>query len=303
LPRIKAFRMKKLFTVVSLTGGYCELNCSHCQAKYIRSMLPAPGPRLPRLLEALWRRGVRGVLLSGGWTRDAVLPVEPYLDTLADAKKRLGLVFNIHLGLETRHHILERVREFADIVDYEFTLNRWMVQEVRGLRFGPERYLEALDAMLEAGLNVVPHVFLWHPRQSLEGLRRELREVEDRGIEEVNLLVYIPPEGDIDRRTAEKLPVLAEEARSLYGGRIYLGCMRPRSARKILDPHVIENVIVERIANPSLAAERKFRDRLEFYDACCSIPEQLLPLFRAGEGRRTLEAGVRDENGERGEGW
>ena len=281
MARIKAFRMKKLFTVVSLTGGYCELNCSHCQAKYIRSMLPAPGPRLPRILEALARRGVRGVLLSGGWTRQGTLPVEPYIEPLIEAKKKLGLVFNIHLGLETRRDILEAVREFADIIDYEFTLSKWMVKTVRRLPFGPERYLEALKAMIDVGLNVVPHVFLWHPMQTAEGLREELRAITDLGIDVVNLLVYIPPEGDIDRNTAEKLTMLADYAHSIFPGKLYLGCMRPRSARRILDQHVIGRGIVERIANPSLTATRLYRDRLEFYDACCSIPENLLPVFRA----------------------
>jgi uncharacterized radical SAM superfamily protein len=243
-------------------------------------MLPAPGPRLPRLLEALAKRGVRGVLLSGGWRKDGTLPVEPYIDTLVDAKRRLRLVFNIHLGLVTDHDLLLRVAEFADIVDYEFTLSDWMVRQVRGLPFGPQRYLEAMDAMLDAGLNVVPHIFLWHPRQTVEQLEQELREVADRGIKVANLLVYIPPKGDIDPRVAEKLPHLAEHVYTVFPGKLYLGCMRPRAARRILDSYVIEHGIVERIANPSLEATRRHKERLVFYDACCSIPEDYLEMFR-----------------------
>ncbi len=282
--KVKAFEMRRKFMVVSLTGGYCELNCSHCGAKYIRSMLPAPGPRLPALLAALHRRGVRGVLLSGGWTRDAVLPVEPYLDTLLEAKKRLGLVFNIHLGLETRADILSRVGEFADIIDYEFTLSDWMVRGVRGLGFGPERYLEALDAMLDAGLNVVPHVFLWHPGSSEELLRREIDEIAERGIGVLNLLVYIPPRGDLPGGVAEKLPRLLDYVYSRFPGSLYLGCMRPRAARRVLDPYAVGHDLVERIANPSIAVRRSYRDKLVFYDACCSIPEHYLPMFRVEEG-------------------
>ncbi len=278
--KIKAFRMKKLFTVVSLTGGYCELNCSHCRAKYIRSMLPAPGPRLPRILDALARRGVRGILLSGGWTREGILPVEPYLDALVEAKRRHGFVFNIHLGLETRREVLKRVAEFADIIDYEFTLSKWMVNAVRGLPFSPTRYLEALDAMLDTGLDVVPHVFLWHPGSSRELLRREIAEIVDRGVKKLNLLVYMPPEGDVDARIAEELKGLASYVRELYPWEIYLGCMRPRAARQVLDSYVIEEGIVARIANPSLNATRLHSGKLEFYDACCSVPSKYLDLFR-----------------------
>ena len=277
--RVKAFRMARRFVVVSLTGGYCELNCSHCRARFIRSMLPAPGPRLPRVLAALHRRGVRGVLLSGGWTREGVLPVEPYLDALREAKEKLGLVFNIHLGLETRRDVLEALRGVVDLVDYEFTLSTWMVRAVRGLPFGPGRYVEALEAMLEAGLNVVPHVFLWHPGSSPELLRRELKLLDDYGLEAVNLLVYIPPSGGLPREATERLPDLLREARALWPRRLYLGCMRPREARATLDPVAVSEGLVERIANPSLTAMRRYADIMEFYDACCSVPEELLGLF------------------------
>ncbi len=281
MARIKAFRMKRRFTVVSLTGGYCELNCSHCSARYIRSMLPAPGPRLPRLLEALARRGVRGVLVSGGWTRDAVLPVEEHLDTLLEAKKKHSLVYNVHLGLETRRHILERAAGVFDLVDYEYTENRWMANKVRRVPGGVQRYRKALEAMLDAGLHVVPHIFLWHPHRDPEReLVNEMKTLADLGLEEVNLLVYIPPSGDIDQATAEKLPHLLRLARTTWPGKLYLGCMRPPTARRILDEVAIEEQLVDRIANPSLKATRKHRDKLEFYDACCSIPENLLPPFK-----------------------
>ncbi len=280
MARIPAFRMKRLFTVVSITGGYCELNCSHCNAKYIRSMLPAPGPRLPRLLEALHRRGVRGVLVSGGWTRQGTLPVERHVEHLRWAKRRLGMIFNIHLGLVTDRELLQQLRDVVDVVDYEFTLDPWMIREVRGLPFTGRRYLEALDAMLEEGLNVVPHLFLWHPRSSLEQLDRELEALMDRGLGVVNLLVYIPPTGDIPSAVAERLPGLLRHVRSRWPSRLYLGCMRPPAARRVLDPVAVGEGLVDRIANPSLRATRMHRDRLEFYDACCSIPDHLLPMFR-----------------------
>ncbi len=291
---VKAFRMRRLFTVLSITGGYCELNCSHCRAKYIRSMLPAPGPRLPRILDALARRGVRGLLVSGGWRRDGTLPVEPYLDALHEAKKRHRLVYNVHLGLHTSRELLARAKEVFDVVDYEFTLSKWLAHEVRRLPRGPRLYLEALDVMLDAGLHVVPHVFLWHPASSLELLREELRALEDRGLREVNLLVYIPPEGDIDSATAAKLPDLLRQARSLWPHRLYLGCMRPRSARATLDPVAIDEGLVERIANPSLKTTKLYKDKLVFYDACCSLPEQVLPSFGPVEGGRDgSRAGIR----------
>ncbi|RUM46672.1 MAG: biotin synthase [Hyperthermus sp.] len=277
--RIKAFVMRKLFRAISITGGYCELNCSHCNARYIRSMIPAIGKRLPQVLKNLHRKGVRGVLLSGGWTRDGRLPVEKHLAELTSIKKELGMVFNVHLGLEDRREVLEQAREVFDIIDFEFTLSPWLANVVRGLRQPVSQYVKVLDSMIDVGLDVVPHIFLWHPHQSLDLLKKEIEILRDRGLDKVNLLVYIPPSGHIELKVAQLLPRLLETVRTMWDKEIYIGCMRPPEARKTLDPYAISQGLVERIANPTVSAVRRYRDRLVFYDACCSIPERMLSYF------------------------
>ena len=62
------------------------------------------------------------------------------------------------------------------------------------------------------------------------------------------------------------------------GGRVSLGCMRPFSIKGVLDREAISNGLVERIANPSPEVVREFK--LELYDACCSLPEEVLEGFR-----------------------
>lgn len=284
--RIKAFQMKRLFRVLSVTGGYCELNCSHCSGKYIKSMTPAPLPVLPRIVSKLAQQGVKGLLLSGGWTREGYLPLTiNALEELIKLRRQYSLVLNVHLGLETRRDVLSLAREAFDVIDFEFTLNKWLVTIVRGLPYGPKRYVEALDAMLEEGLNVIPHVFLWLPGRPIDELREELKLLSDRGLDTVNLLVYIPPEGDIDEATAQTLAPTLRMVRGMWSGRIYLGCMRPRSAKKFLDSLAVREGLVERIANPSIATVREYCSLLEFYDACCSIPEDKLPVFGPDNAR------------------
>ena len=58
---------KSAWPAVSVTGSDCKLQCDHCKAKILESMIPARTP------EALWRvaceqieRGARGLLLTGG---------------------------------------------------------------------------------------------------------------------------------------------------------------------------------------------------------------------------------------------
>src|SRR5574341_1680209 len=57
---------KSAWPAVSITGRECSLQCDHCRAKVLESMIPALTP------EALWRvvseqvsKGARGMLLTG----------------------------------------------------------------------------------------------------------------------------------------------------------------------------------------------------------------------------------------------
>ncbi|OWJ53804.1 biotin synthase [Pyrodictium delaneyi] len=281
MTRLKAFRMIRRFTEVSLTGASCPLNCSHCRGRYLKGMTPVPsGPRgLLQLLEKLSQRGVRGVLVSGGLRPDGRLPLELYLDQLREARKRLGLVINLHPGYEDRPRVLEQLRDAVNVLDYELSLSPEMIKGVRRLPFSPEHTVKVMEAMMEHGHDVVPHIFLWHPWSSPELLKKELTIAADLGAKRATLLVYIPPPGE-PQPPAEKLVELLRLARSLWPGELALGCMRPYSVKPILDRAAVEEGLVDRIANPSPRALREARVEPTLYDACCSLPENLLSRFR-----------------------
>ena len=280
---VAAFRMMRLFAEVSLTGSRCELMCSHCRGVYLRHMLhpdPKPGGVM-RLLERLYRLGVRGVLLSGGLRRDGSLMVGgEVIDELWEAKRRLGLVFNMHTGFERRREILERLVGLVDVVDYEVSLSEWMVRRVRRLEMEPRETLRIMEMMLELGLDVVPHVYLWHPASTPQLLREELRAVDDLGARMVTLLVYIPPPWDkVELPPAEKLVSLLKLAREVWPRELSLGCMRPYQVKRFLDAVAVEEGLVDRIANPYQPLARKALAGARWYDACCSLPDHLLHIF------------------------
>ena len=80
------------FMPVSITGTSCELNCDHCGRQILRSMKAASTPaRLFEYAEGLARRGSKGLLISGGSTRDGVVPIGPFLKTLgAEGAHKIG---------------------------------------------------------------------------------------------------------------------------------------------------------------------------------------------------------------------
>lgn len=232
---------------------------------------------VPKLRE-LYCNGVMGILISGGFTREGTLPVGEYVDALQEAKKNYGFVFNAHLGLQRDRNLLTHLRDVIDVVDYEFTLSSYIINYVRGLKDTYEAYIKSLDIMLDVGLHVVPHVYIWHPDFSLDILRKELLIIKDRGLREVTLLTYIPEERNIALPRPESLIEAVRFIRENYDGKLYLGCMRPAKLKPELDRSIIAEGLVERVANPYPGVLEGLRLK-ELYDACCSIPEMFLSRF------------------------
>jgi len=275
---VKGFIHKGKFVAISVTGTWCELLCKHCKASFLRGMISAPsGEKLWEELCRLYARGVRGALVSGGFNKDGVLPLkEDIVEALVNAKKRYGFVFNIHPGLIQNRDVALVLKEFTDVVDFEFTLSNYIVREVRRLPYEPLVYVKSIELMMDADLHVVPHIFLWHPHQSDERLLKELYVVRDLGIDRITLLVLIPKYLEVAVPPIDRLLNTAEKVRKVFDGEIYLGCMRPQTLKRKLDVELVLRGLIDRIANPSPTAMNYIS---EMYDACCSLPADLLNVF------------------------
>lgn len=278
---MKLFIPRYKYKAITLTGTWCALNCSFCNKRYLRGMLSVTPVTVEGVLVEMWRRGVKGALLSGGFRPDGTLPIEPYVEKLREVKGKTGLLFSAHLGLVRDPGLLESLKGVVDVVDYEFTQSEEIVVGVRGF---PKSYLnayrESLQLIVDSGLYVVPHVFAWYPGMNLESLEAELRFLEDVGVEAVSLLVYIP-QGSGVAVPAGKVVEALRLARSAFPGELYLGCMRPLQVKKLVDSVAVEEGLVDRVANPYPTVLRGQESGLELYDACCSIPSESLEVFRA----------------------
>ncbi|MEM1700001.1 MAG: biotin synthase [Desulfurococcaceae archaeon] len=278
--KLKAFIPYKLYKPLSITGSWCSLNCRFCSRKYLENMVFANPENFSNVVHDLYYNGVRGILVSGGFRPDATLPIEPYIDSICIVKKKLDIVISAHLGLVEDRNVLASLKNCIDVVDYEFTLSSFIINEVRGLKFGKERYIKALNLMLEEGLHVIPHVFVWHPRIKTDELSGELRTLLEMGVHEAALLVFIDNEyRGYREKIAEIVLRNIELARSVFPGKLYMGCMRPGWLKPLLDPLIIERNLVDRVVNPHHTLLRE-RSNIVIYDACCSVPEHLLNRFQ-----------------------
>ncbi|MEM4684178.1 MAG: radical SAM protein [Thermosphaera sp.] len=275
---MKAFTPVRKYRAISLTGAWCALKCSHCGGRYLRGMTPVTPETIVGVVEELWSQGVRGLLVSGGFREDGTLPIEPYLKGLRVVKERFNPFISAHLGLINDKRLLSDLAAVVDLVDFELVLNDEFTRRVRGLSVPREKYVEALTAMREAGLDVAPHVYIWHPWITRDEVAESLQTLAENNINRAVLLVYIPPEpgGSVP---LDEVVENIEYARSTYPGELYMGCMRPWSIKKRLDEILVEKRLVDRIANPHPGAIGK-ASSVERYDACCSVPDSRLGEFK-----------------------
>lgn len=232
----------------------------------------------------MWRlydRGVRGILLSGGFTKEGALPLAEYVPVLKRFKSaRPNFVMSVHPGLLNDMNVISELKNSIDVVDFEFNLNQNYLL-LRNLPFKPKIYIETLDKYLETGLYVVPHITLDYPGFSEGTLVNELKALSDRDIDAVTILIFIPVIStrfsDYNINTKEVIKHISL-VRKHFDGRIYLGCMRPASVKRLVDVYAVKEGIAERVANPYHRLAKSAN--VEMYDACCSLPERLLHQFK-----------------------
>ncbi|MEM4586637.1 MAG: radical SAM protein [Desulfurococcaceae archaeon] len=263
------FKPGMMFPAISITGDSCSLNCIFCKRRFIKNMLSADNPNtLSKLLDKLVKKGVRGVLISGGFNRDGYLPIEPYLPVIKHVKKKYDLVVCIHTGLPNAKIIDEISFVEVDVIDYEFTLDQEYVSEMRGLGRNIDDYIEVMDYMLQNKLKVVPHVPMGFTN-NYDAVLKAINYLSKRNVDNIVFVVNVDSKNPQLQNLV--LNVLGY-ARENFSREISLGCMRPYWLKKTIDKIVIEEKLVDRIVNP-------IGEYPIIFEACCSIPRNLLVKF------------------------
>jgi len=250
--------------------------------KYLLGMhrVTTPG-ELKALVRQAWKRGARGLLLSGGFTRDGILPVRPFLPAVRELKRKYGLVVSVHPGLVNRPGAEELRRAGVDVVDFELVLSEEVIRRVKGLAGkGPRDYIKSLEVLSKYGPPyLAPHIPLGLEWGRIASEYEALDVVRDYDPYVTVVLVYRPTRGtpmnNVPPPGASSVVEFFSEARRRIRGELSLGCMRPHSSKASLDYLLVERSLIDRIAVPHLNLRRKLR----VCEACCSVPREYFDLF------------------------
>jgi len=227
------------FQAFSITGEKCALNCDHCRAGILHYMQPALEPE--DLLAAagnLHARGAKGILISGGSDSRGIVPLAPFLGTLARIREKLGLRVIVHTGITD----IGLARGLADAgVDsalIDIIGARETIGEICHLgNLGTDDYERSLANLVDAGVPVSPHVVIGLHRGAIKGEYKALEIIHRYDIASL-VLVGITPKPDTPMAAVEPPSpgemgeIFLRARRLLPRVPILLGCERPGGEHK-----------------------------------------------------------------------
>ncbi|MDP6180493.1 MAG: hypothetical protein QGG48_11425 [Desulfatiglandales bacterium] len=270
------------FMPVSITGANCELNCDHCGRKILKAMNAVATPDdLWVYAEGIAQRGAKGMLISGGSTREGVVPIRPFLKTLGRIKKDLGFKIVAHLGILDRATVQEIKNSkcidgaMMDIVGANDTL-----RQVYHLRDVTLRDFEnSLSLLCEHGIKTIPHVVIGLHYGKIVGEVHALEIISRYPVVSVVLVGLLP---QADTKMADKTPPSPDEmgevfkqARHLFPATpLLLGCERPMGDHKHRTDILALKAGLNGIAYPSegiVSIASKMGLEPHFSELCCSL--------------------------------
>lgn len=263
---------------VSITGKSCALLCAHCSGRMLAGMTPATSPEeLLALAGRLRDKGAHGLLISGGCDREGRVPIDNFLQAIADIKS-MGLQVIVHSGLISGTQANKFKEAGIDQVLLDVIGDRDTIQQVYHLNKTPGDYYRCLEELLGAGLDVAPHIVIGLHYGQIRGEYAALHEIARIGVQRLVLVALrtLPgtPMAGLQTVNYREIARLAAEARlSCPQTHISFGCARPFGNEKVLLEQSLIDAGINAMAYPEEACIAYARTKglaYSFVEKCCS---------------------------------
>jgi uncharacterized radical SAM superfamily protein len=267
------------FPSISVTGSACALKCKHCGGKVLNTMLPAMSPqRLVEVCRDIKAKGGLGCLISGGCLPDGSVPLDRFVDAIAEVKKTLGLTVVVHTGvidakLAGRLADADVNAALIDIIGSDET-----IREICQLNVSVADYDRSLRVLHESGIPLVPHVLVGLHYGKLKGEFEALEMIARYSPSAVIVIALMPIHGTMMETASPPQPF--DIARVLVAARLalpkiplVLGCMRPKGRHKTETDELAVKAGVNAIAFPAQQAIKlaeSMHTQTSFSSLCCS---------------------------------
>lgn len=270
------------FMPVSITGAGCELNCEHCGRKILKAMKATTTPKaLFDYAKEIAKRGAKGMLISGGSTKDGVVPIRPFLPTIARIKQEFGFKIVAHLGILNEETVKE-IKDsdgidtaMMDIVGSNDTLRQvYHLNDVTCKDFE-----NSLQLLCEYEINTVPHVVIGLHYGKIVGEYQALKIISNYKIESLVLVGLLPQAGtkmaNVTPPPPDEIGEVFKQARCIFPKTpVLLGCQRPLGKHKLKTEILALKSGLNGIAYPSkgiVTFAKVIGLKPQFSQMCCSL--------------------------------
>jgi hypothetical protein len=276
---IRYENLRGRYPAISVTGTRCELQCEHCKGLLLDPMIQVTEPNdLMQKALYLQKRGVHGILLSGGSDRQGRLPWAKYVDAIREITEATGLYLSAHVGfpdLETCRQLKKSGLRQAllDVMGDEETATR--VYHLNGL----QTVKDALESVSQSGLQLAPHIVAGLHYGRMKGEDHALRILSRHNPAVLVVVVLTGLKGT--PMAGMEPPSPLEVARLIARARllmprvpISLGCERPRNKQGTELEKLALRAGITRMAVWSeevLEEASRLGLRPRFQATCCSV--------------------------------
>jgi hypothetical protein len=269
----------KDFPTISITGKGCALECKHCGGRVLETMYPANTPeKLFNLCLQFKRDGASGCLISGGCLPSGSVPVENFVDAIEKVKRKLGLTVFVHTGIIDSDTAKKLTKAGVDAALIDIVGSDETIKEIYNLKMSVKDYEDSLRALLESGINYVPHVIAGLHYGKLKGELQALKMISKYKPSALVIIAFMPIQGTKMSNTEPPEPtdiakVIAAARLKFPRTPLVLGCMRPKGEHRIKTDILAIQAGVDAVAFPTEQAV-KFAEnqghRIAFSSLCCS---------------------------------
>lgn len=242
-------------------------------------MYPANSPRkLLELCRDLKSKGAVGCLISGGCSPDGSVPLERFVDTMAEIKRELGLTIVVHTGVVSKEVAKQLRKSGVDAALIDVIGSDETIREICNVNVTVEDYEKSLQALREAEVPTVPHVLVGLHYGRLAGEFRALEMIARFKPSAIIIIAFMPIRGTAMEKVAPPSPL--DIGRVLVTARLMmpftplaLGCMRPKGLHRTKTDVLAVKTGVNAIAFPAEEAVELAKSLgygISFSSLCCS---------------------------------
>ena len=277
--KMNFFITSDIFPSVSLTNSHCQLSCKHCEGKLLTRLIPATSPtKLEEVARQLAKNGARGLLITGGCDEKGKVPTANFAKSIKRIKQETDLILIAHTGFISLGDACILKDSGLDGIAFDVVGDIETVNRVYGLKATENDYLQSLQAISEAGINVLPHVCVGLDFGSIRGELRALEIIRNINPSTVIITGLMPiagtPMSAVKPKPRDFAEVFCRAAELFPEVPITLGCAHSIGR----DRELIEMIALECGVFNMAIPTRNFVEHayskgyeVEYFGTCCGV--------------------------------